>query len=404
MKLKVNMEITTPEAQAIQVWIKSHPDSKIEWERALVQLDGRDIPLEVWRIPINMLYYNIRNGRFASELLAKEKELKRKLDSYNKTDEKIIQRILLDQKPSETGALKESIRDHGQLQWGIITFDGAIINANRRMAVLSLLFDESHDPKYEYLKVAILPKNVSQQDLWRIEAGIQFGKDFILEYGPVNELLKIREGIRLNLEPADIEATLMGHYTKKEIEEKLQILNQIESYLEFIGKPYEYDEVSRDAEKFNSLQKNVLRPLRQRIPPEELLKINQIAFLLISLPVDRRGEGITHWKIRELKKVAESDDAKAELLSRYNERAPQKTNLNELVESFNTAVEITENERDQDKPKRLLRKALDAIKVISEWNIKLKDKEVKLLIVDIELEIKRLKSNIHKLHSSSKGK
>jgi hypothetical protein len=45
-------------------------------------------------------------------------------------------------------------------------------------------------------------------------------EDFILDYPPVNELLKIREGIEQGLTAEDIVATLLGHYNKKEIEEK----------------------------------------------------------------------------------------------------------------------------------------------------------------------------------------
>ena len=36
---------------------------------------------------------------------------------------------------------------------------------------------------------------MDERDLWRIEAGLQFAKDFRLEYGPVNELLKLKEGL-----------------------------------------------------------------------------------------------------------------------------------------------------------------------------------------------------------------
>jgi hypothetical protein len=231
------MDITSSRAKAIQSWIKEHPTLKSQYEKAQVQLNGSDEYLEVWNIPIEFLIYNIRNGRFAAELLAEEKKLKRILNPTITQDAKIIQRLLLEQKPSETEALKANLREHGQTQYGIITFDGAVINANRRMAVLSTLYEETRNTKFQNLRVALLPKNVSQQDLWRIEAGIQFGKDFILDYPPVNELLKIREGIEQGLTAEDIVATLLGHYNKKEIEEKLEILKQIESYLDFIGKP-----------------------------------------------------------------------------------------------------------------------------------------------------------------------
>jgi hypothetical protein len=43
-------------------------------------LKGNPKHLQVYRVPIRYLIYDIRNGRFAAELLAKEGELKHKLD------------------------------------------------------------------------------------------------------------------------------------------------------------------------------------------------------------------------------------------------------------------------------------------------------------------------------------
>src|SRR5207245_2353888 len=151
-------------------------------------------------------------------------------------DAKVIQTLLLEQNKKETAELKESLREHGQLEEGIITFDGAVINANRRMAVLSELHQETSDPKFEFLKVARLPKNVDESDIWRIEAGLQFAKDLRLEYGPVNELLKLREGKSKGLSPKQISHFLMGRYSADDVEGRLRVLDLIDSYLEYVGK------------------------------------------------------------------------------------------------------------------------------------------------------------------------
>ncbi|MFZ0921773.1 MAG: hypothetical protein WA020_01810, partial [Candidatus Acidiferrales bacterium] len=122
-------------------------------------LKGKPERLQVYRVPIKYLIYNIRNGRFTAELLQKESELKRSLDATAPTDAKIIQRILLELDPNATEALKKDLSANGQLDAGVITRDGAVVNANRRMAILSLLHEETHDPKFEYLRVARLPKD-----------------------------------------------------------------------------------------------------------------------------------------------------------------------------------------------------------------------------------------------------
>lgn len=174
------MKLETKREKELDAYLASN-DVKDDQKLRLV-LKGVPKHLEVYRIPIKYLMYNIRNGRFVAELLAKEAQLKRKLDSADPEDAKIIQTLLLELDPSATEALMVDLRKNGQLDPGIITRDGAVINANRRMAILSALYKEERDPRFEYLRVARLPKDVDERDLWRIEAGLQFAKEFRLDY------------------------------------------------------------------------------------------------------------------------------------------------------------------------------------------------------------------------------
>src|SRR5262249_828113 len=145
----------------------SKADAKDDQKERIV-LKGEPQHLQVYKVPIKYLIYNIRNGRFAAELLAKKSELKRKLDPASPENARIIQKLLLKLNPNETEALKNDLRQNGQLDPGVITRDGAVINANRRMAILASLHDETHNPKFEYLRAARLPKDVDEKDIWRI--------------------------------------------------------------------------------------------------------------------------------------------------------------------------------------------------------------------------------------------
>ena len=88
-----------------------------------------------------------------SWLLEKEEQLKRKLDPTKKNDDQVIRKLLLEQNENETAALMADIQKNGQLEPGIITFDGAVINANRRMAIMRSLFEKTKEDKYKYLMV-----------------------------------------------------------------------------------------------------------------------------------------------------------------------------------------------------------------------------------------------------------
>ena len=253
--------------------------------KAPIELHGETRYHDVWKIPIKLLTYNIRNGRFRAELMPKERDLKRNLDPSVAIDAKIIQMLLLEQNKGETEELESSLKENGQLQEGIITFDGSVVNANRRMAVLSKLYEETSDSRYEYLKVARLPKTVDEKDIWRIEAGLHFAKDLKLEYGPVNELLKLREGINRGLTSKQISHALLGRYTPDEVEKRIKVLELIDSYLDSIGKPGDYRMFTekRLVERFISLSNNVIEPMKRReeIPKTEIPRVISIGFSLM---------------------------------------------------------------------------------------------------------------------------
>lgn len=332
-----------------------------------VELEGNVKVLSTYRIPTKLLRFNIRNGRFASELRHKEAELNRSLDNTLPADAKIIQTLLLEQNSTETELLKKDLERHGQIDPGIITHDGAVINANRRLAVITKLLEETRDPKWEYLAAGVLPDTVTEKDLWRIEAGLQFAKDFRLEYGPINELLKLREGIQCGLKPADISATLLGRFSAKDVEERLNVLALIDSYLEMIDKKGDYSIIGqqRSMEKFNSLSANVINQLKTKtdIDPLELHRIAQTAFGLI-----RSGDH-THWDIRQLAKIARSKPALTALL-RTLPADPFEADNEALSDAFGNAVDVVDAEIEHGKPERLLQRALTAVQSIDPTNPK----------------------------------
>jgi hypothetical protein len=288
----------------IDAYIENHPQAKLV-NNEPVFIHGEIKKLDVFRLPIKLLAFNIANGRFAAELLAAEKKLNRKLDATKAEDVKIIQGLLLQQDKNETETLKADLKKNGQIYPGIITFDGAVINANRRMAILQAIFTETNDEKFEYLNVARLPKGVDAKDLWRIEANLQFGRDFRLEYGQVNELLKIRAGRQSGLSDKQISEALAGRFSPKKVAEKLETLKLMDSYLHSIGKPAEYTIIQEEriGEMFNSLHDNVISPLKNGSLKSEIPKVTQIAFAMTQGANGKKRH--SHWKIRRLRNAME---------------------------------------------------------------------------------------------------
>ena len=377
--------LTTSRAKTIQLVSKTAKTG----EKMKITYGGEVHILPVCKIPIKHLIYNIRNGRFSAELLAKEEELKRKLDSAKEQDAKIIQQLLLNQSQDETEILKADLIKNKQIDPGIITSDGAVINANRRMAILSELKEETGEAEYGYLKVAILPPGVDSLDLWRIEAGLQFGRDFRLQYGGVNELLKLREGIKQGLTQKDISAALLGRYSVPKIQEKLEILKLIDNYLIFIEKPKEYQRIhdERLLEKFISGYKAISSLEFGKDRAADLIDVYNLLFLLIE------KTDIRHLDVRELKNIANYPTAFKELKKGYDSTKPRNINEEKINENFETALEMSNAKKDEGRPIILLSKALSNIQAVHPNSVK--EKEAKELL-------KQLLESIQELISASK--
>lgn len=363
-------------AQAISAFTKTNDPEANSGQRIVIH--GTPNVYAVYKIPTRLLIFNIRNGRFASELIAKERSLKRNLDPNVVADSKEIQALLLGQNEAETKALREDLKKNGQLDPGIVTFDGAVINANRRMAVLKQLHSETGEDKYAYLRASILPTSVDEKDLWRIEAGLQFAKDFRLEYGPVNELLKLKEGQARGLSNREISASLLGRFSEKDIVERLEVLKLIEGFLVQTNRPGEYQRINRNVEKFNSLRSNVIAPLqRKKKATKDLLLLTETAFALI----DKTER--SHWEIRSLGKIGESREAFAALKGGLKSTSPLKLKGDALEEAFISAKEVVESEAEDSKPERLLRRAILAVNKISPRSENLKSPEVVALLNEL---------------------
>jgi hypothetical protein len=215
--------------------------------------DNREV-LDVYLIPLDYLIFNIKNGRFKAEYLEKKRENGGKdLDPTTSKDKKIIQKLLLDLDPLETQRTMDDIRALEQKIPGIMTWDGAVIDGNRRLSILMALSLENK--KFSVMRIARLPEDVDQDDLWKLEAGIQLGKDEIVRYKPINELLKLKEGKDAKIPLKEIAKNLYGIDSEKEIEKKLERLKLIEKYLAYIGSPLQYKKIDNKMEQFIEAQK-----------------------------------------------------------------------------------------------------------------------------------------------------
>ncbi len=385
----------------INAYISSHKEAQTGtmWP---IELEGQLKRSPGYKLPINLLRYNVNNGRLAMETLEVQNSLGRPLDSSIPDDAKVIRKQLLELDKNKTDELRKDLIRVGQEQAGVISSDGTLINGNRRMA----LFQDLHDNldasgKWDYLEVILLPSSISDSDLWKIEAGLQLSQNKVAEYHPVNELLKIKQGLQAGLKAKQIADVLFGR-TLEEVEQGIERLKLIENFLLFFGpgQAGNYGLIKKFGlhEYFINIQKSIMKDA-DKVGPQEKNKRLQYAFTLIRAHVlaqadkDAELKGLSHFAIRQLGKIFQNNKAYLEFQSVFSDKKVlQEIEPEIIIEGFQSAKEVLELESESFKPKKLLEKALRAIESIDLESIPKGDKEIANLV-------RKLLNSVNSIHA-----
>ncbi|MDC0063653.1 hypothetical protein OAJ67_01490 [Candidatus Nitrosopelagicus sp.] len=203
-------------AQTIDEWIETNPDKvKLDDDDVcaksfLVTLRGERKQYSTIKLPINLVYHNVSNGRYLDDYLELKKTMDPDrnpedwdLDSTLDTDAKLIREMLRNVDPKSFARVLRKIQNNGQEQPGIISHDGTLVNANRRLAILHELAKQDPE-KYGFIRVVRLPKEIDgseidSTELFDIEVECQMEKEDKLDYTPNNEILKIMQGKKRGL-------------------------------------------------------------------------------------------------------------------------------------------------------------------------------------------------------------
>ena len=385
-------------AELIDKYIQNNSNSLIP-KTLTVVLQGRRTDLKSYRLPLDLTFYNIHNGRFASEYIDLKRKENRDLDPHNSEDSKKIQTLLYHLVPKDTLILEKDLQQYGQKDPGIITHEGYVINGNRRRSVLEELVSRGQS-EFNYIEVARLPPNTSSQDIWKIEGGIQLSKNLQLDYGAINELLKFQDGIQAGISPIEIATSLYGGFKEKDILLKLEQLKLIQEYLMFIGEIGIFSRVKKLTDHFIVLRDAISVFKNRGGTPDEIVAAKHIGFQLIHDGVDRMG-------LRKIKDILASDKIKAEFWTamEHSKSEPAAKKLTRKMEAmqndeftpartiFNNCLDSTKALSESQQPEKLLRRALTNLDNIPNDPNMLQKPDIQSLLSEIEKIISKLKAN-----------
>ena len=223
--------------------IKLASEGKIEKTGAKpklpIKVDGvSSDTLDVYKIPLEYLYYNDRNGRIATGISQFDGQLIPVNDLENSEYNNFIAKLIKDDNPTALKKTKKSIQNSGQQVYGYVLDDGRIVDGNRRFTALRELHHETG--RTEYFEAVVLPFSYNNQaeraKIKKLELAIQMGVEERQSYDPVDlavDIYQTTSGEDPIMTRADYAAD--SHMRPTEVEKYYNGAVYMKKFLEFIG-------------------------------------------------------------------------------------------------------------------------------------------------------------------------
>jgi len=375
----------------INAGLESTPPNQPAY-KAKLKLEGEYKDHEVYKIPIDFLRFRLENGRFLAEKLKFERETGISLDPDNPQHEKHFIKLLLPKLDTDSKKLIKDIEKNGQLSPGVITFDGFVVNGNRRLAVLKNLFKKTHLENFNKIFIHRLPKNIDPKEIYKIELDLQFKSSLRKDYDPINEALKIKEGVDKGL--TNDEVIEESGWGKKKIEDTLRRIRYMDIFLNKIGKPGEYSLLLGYNEHFVELLKGL-----NKLKSKGIVGIQTQEFIDIFVAVMRVNiEGSSPSKLTHRRHLRNLPDAYLEeSISQdlKNLVSPSRTvTSEEIYNTINNASNAIAFIKANKEPYELLRQADVFLKKIDIQNASIFDSNFINKLASVERVIGEIRNKI----------
>lgn len=281
-----------------------------------LSIQGQTKTFDVYRVPIEFLIYNKKNGRIAtyvSQFIDEGKEFPTdNIIEFNNIIEKYIELS----NPEALKKTKANIKIMSQTEPAVIMSNGIVLDGNRRFTSLRQLSREGAGAEFSYLEAVILESDTySEKDIKRLELNLQHAIESKVDYNPIDRLVDIYRDLIEDggtFTPEEYARETQMSLTK--VNEEIEISKLMLEYLEYIAQPKKFY-IARQ-QKIDGPIREVEKILKsKKIDQTQIDDIKEFLFLnILSL------EGDVSRKIRDLKPVFEDWDLGTSLINEVDER------------------------------------------------------------------------------------
>ncbi len=326
-------------------------------EKISVFLKGKYQDLEVYRFPIDMMIFNLENTRFNVQKINDEK-INGPIDpSTDNGRNRIINLLLNDESGNITHDSKkliEDIKQNGQLDPGVISHDGAVINGNRRLACLIHLYQKTSDERFKYFEAGRLPLGTNEKDYFMIEAKLQWANTFKLEYDSMNKYMMLKKAINDHKMSIPEIAKLVNN-NEKNIKRWKDELELIEEFLDTTDQPDDFTQISGQTEMFTEAAKKLSEMKSRGEKAAEFVKYKKTIFNYARMNIEK-PKTVTYRDIRTLNRAINQVDKR--VVSKFVEASKEKK-----PEKARAALDVCSNKakehKHDKKPEKVARDIYD---------------------------------------------
>lgn len=342
-----------------------------------VVIRGEAKYLPVIRLEIDYLMFRLENARTRRQqlrYLRQHPDFPRTLfaDPESSKAQDAQEEILLEMISSTGKDFLTDLGKRGQEDPAIITYDGYIVNGNRRTAALRSI-------KNEYVDCVVLPEDFSKKEIYDLELELQISQDFKEPYHWVNELIDIEEGLKdKSIEESEEEIARKLRIDKERLNSKLRMKVLVDKFLEWKGKrgEYDYEKLDESEQDFIELEKES-RKSKFKNNPLLLEQAQKAVFVLVDQkPSKGRSYAMIRDLFRHFDQVYESLKKKA-VIPKSKPKTPKPSDnvLDALAGDDNLDVVEIFNESDTASVEKSSKLLQDTIQDVKAENTEKRDME-----------------------------
>jgi len=294
-----------------------------------LDVDGISKPYEVFKIKLDLLYYNDRNDRIAtwiSQYVAEKGDLDVNDESYNNT----IHDFICESNEQAMRKTMNNIRSVKQRVPGVVLRDGRIIDGNRRYTCLRTLAKENDE--FNYFEAVILDHDYenNEKTIKALELKLQHGADKQVDYNPIDRLVGVYNDL---IRDQMFTAKEYAQYTDSklsEVNKNIELAKILVEFLEFINTPLQFH-LARKMDLDGPIHE-IYGALSKVTDEERKDSIKRSMFMNLTMRPDM---DITRY-IRKIKNFLTDEEIAEEFLSKQDEYA------DEFIEKISGLGQISE--------------------------------------------------------------